>query len=173
MVGIALLVVGCGRRGPRTPTTVNAREDGRDAVIEVPATSIRLTDADALAIIRHSSAHVMADAVQRLFPGTKVAFGPAVENGFYYDYRRPNGESFSEDDLRRIEETMGEIIKADHPFRREDVSKDDARAELARLDEPFKLEHLERLEGQISLYRHGNWVDRGRQNCPSTERTWC
>lgn len=145
---------------------VAARVDGDvfDLHTALPATAttvepIRLTDPDALAIIRHSSAHVMADAVQRLFPGTKVAFGPAVDNGFYYDYRRPNGESFSEDDLRRVEEKMGEIIAADHPFRREDVTKDAARAELVRLEEPFKLEHLERLEGQISLYRHGDWLD--------------
>jgi len=145
---------------------VAARVDGEvydlHTVLPTTATTvdpIRLADPDALAIIRHSSAHVMADAVQRLFPGTKVAFGPAVDNGFYYDYRRPNGESFSEDDLRRIEEKMGEIIAADFPFRREDVTKEAARAELERLEEPFKLEHLERLEGQISLYRHGNWVD--------------
>ena len=64
--------------------------------------------------IRHSSAHVMADAVQRLFPGTKVAFGPATDNGFYYDYARPDG-TFSDDDLRAIEEKMAEIIEADYP----------------------------------------------------------
>ena len=66
------------------------------------AAPIRVNDPDALAIIRHSSAHVMADAVQRLFPGTKVAFGPAIDNGFYYDYRRPNGESFSDDGVDRF-----------------------------------------------------------------------
>ena len=112
----------------------------------------------ALSIIRHSSAHVMADAVQRLFPGTKVAFGPAIDGGFYYDYDRPDG-SFSDEDLRAIEAKMLEIIEADTPFRRENVSKDEARVILQELDEPFKLEHLERLEGQISVYRHGEWVD--------------
>src|SRR5688572_30660050 len=75
---------------------------------------IRLDHPDALWVIRHSSSHVMADAVQRLFPGTKVAFGPATENGFYYDYDRPGG-AFSEDDLRRIESKMQEIIAQDSP----------------------------------------------------------
>jgi len=115
-------------------------------------------DDAALPIIRHSSAHVMADAVQRLFPGTKVAFGPATDDGFYYDYARSDG-TFSEDDLRAIEEKMVEIIETDSPFRREVVSRDEARALLQSLGESFKLEHLERLEDPISLYRHGDWVD--------------
>ena len=88
-------------------------------------------DAEALAIIRHSSAHVMADAVQRLFPGTKVAFGPATQDGFYYDYARPDG-TFSEEDLRAIEEKMAEIIEADSPFRREVVTRDEARRILPK-----------------------------------------
>ena len=121
-------------------------------------TPIKANQPEALAIIRHSTAHVMADAVQRLFPGTKVAFGPATEAGFYYDYERPDG-SFSEDDLRQIETTMAEIIEGDHPFRREVVSRDEAKAILESLGETFKLEHLERLEDPISLYRHGEWVD--------------
>ena len=115
----------------------------------------------ALAVIRHSSAHVMADAVQRLFPGTKVAFGPATDNGFYYDYDRPGGQ-FTDDDLRAIEAKMAEIIAADSPFRRETVEPSAARELLARTNETYKLEHLERLAAAgetISLYRHGDWVD--------------
>ncbi len=148
-----------------TKQTVAAMVDGKvfDLHTALPTTYTKLTPIEshqdtALSIIRHSSAHVMADAVQRLFPGTKVAFGPAIENGFYYDYSRPNG-SFSEEDLRAIEAKMQEIIDGDTPFRRENVTKDEARAILQALDEPFKLEHLERLEGQISVYRHGDWVD--------------
>jgi threonyl-tRNA synthetase len=148
-----------------TKQTVAAMVDGKvfDLHTALPTAYTKLTPIEshqdtALSIIRHSSAHVMADAVQRLFPGTKVAFGPAIENGFYYDYSRPNG-SFSEDDLRAIEAKMQEIIDGDTPFRRENVTKDEARAILQALDEPFKLEHLERLEGQISVYRHGDWVD--------------
>ena len=88
----------------------------------------------------------MADAVQRLFPGTKVAFGPTTDDGFYYDYDRPDG-TFSEEDLRAIEEKMAEIVEADSPFRREVVTRDEATQPLAeRIDESFKLEHLERLE---------------------------
>jgi threonyl-tRNA synthetase len=116
---------------------------------------------DALWLIRHSSSHVMADAVQRLFPGTKVAFGPATENGFYYDYDRPGG-SFTEEDLRRIEEEMAKIIAADAPFVRTNVTVEEARELLSRTNETYKLEHLDRLASQgaqISIYRHGDWVD--------------
>ncbi len=122
---------------------------------------VRLDHPDALWLIRHSSSHVMADAVQRLFPGTKVAFGPATENGFYYDYDRPGG-AFTEDDLRRIEQTMSEIVATDLPFTREEVTPAQAREILERTDETYKLEHLERLAAsgvQISLYRHGGWTD--------------
>ena len=120
--------------------------------------AIRLNDPAALPVIRHSTAHVMADAVQRLFPGTKVTFGPAVENGFYYDFDRKDGQ-FTDEDFERIEGVMREIIAADHPFRREVVTRDAARSLLASMGETYKVEHLERLEGEISLYRHGDWVD--------------
>ena len=132
----------------------------------VPAGATKLSplsadSAAALPVIRHSSAHVMADAVQRLFPGTKVAFGPATDNGFYYDYDRPGGP-FTDDDLRAIEAKMAEIIAADAPFRRETVEPAAAREILARTNETYKLEHLDRLAAAgetISLYRHGDWVD--------------
>ena len=75
---------------------------------------IRTEDPEALAVIRHDCAHVMAEAVQDLFPGTQVTIGPAIENGFYYDFSRD--EPFSTDDLARIEARMGEIVKADKPF---------------------------------------------------------
>ncbi len=119
---------------------------------------VRAHEEDALAIIRHSTAHVMADAVQRLFPGTKVAFGPAIDGGFYYDYDRPDG-SFSEEDLRAIEEEMGKIVQADSPFVRKVVSRDEASELLTQMGETFKLEHLGRLQGEISIYTHGDWVD--------------
>jgi len=119
---------------------------------------IRLTDPDALPIIRHSTAHVLADAVQRLYPGTKVTFGPAIDNGFYYDFDRKDGQ-FSEADFAGIEAAMREIIAKDSPFRREVVTKEDARNLLSGMGENYKVEHLDRLEGEISLYRHGDWVD--------------
>jgi threonyl-tRNA synthetase len=152
-------------RGVLHKDTVAARVDGKVYDLHTPLPNgasevmpIGAHDDEALPIIRHSSAHVMADAVQRLFPGTKVAFGPATDDGFYYDYDRPSG-SFSEDDLRAIEEKMLEIIEADSPFRREVVTREEARTLLMALDENYKLEHLERLKDPISLYRHGKWVD--------------
>ena len=87
---------------------------------------IRGEDPEALAVIRHDCAHVMAEAVQDLFPGTQVTIGPAIENGFYYDFFR--NEPFSTDDLARIEARMAEIVKADLPFVREEVTRDTARA---------------------------------------------
>ncbi len=164
-------------KGALTPDTIAARVTSggatavRDLMTPIPegaeVAPIRAQDPAALPIIRHSSAHVMADAVQRLFPGTKVAFGPATEDppGFYYDYDKPGG-AFSEDDLRAIEKKMAEIVAEGAPFRREVVSVEAARTLLSNMNETFKLEHLERLAAnneEISLYRHGaagsEWVD--------------
>ncbi len=127
-------------------------------------TPIRATDPDGLAVIRHSTAHVMADAVQRLFPGTKVTIGPAIEDGFYYDFDK-HGDAFSEDDLRHIEQAMLEVIKADTPFRRAVVGREEARKLFADMGETYKLEIIDAIpEGEeVSLYRHGasprEWVD--------------
>ncbi|MEM9070333.1 MAG: threonine--tRNA ligase [Myxococcota bacterium] len=150
-------------RGELAKNVVAVKVDGQVYDLHTPLPTFETIKAvhahepDALAIIRHSTAHVMADAVQRLFPGTKVAFGPATEGGFYYDYDKKG--SFSEDDLRAIEEKMAEIVEADSPFRREVMTKDALRALLEELGEPFKLEHLERLDGELTVYRHGDWVD--------------
>src|SRR5258706_14380851 len=78
-------------------------------------TPIKATEPKGLDVIRHSTAHVMADAVQRLFPGTKVTIGPSIDDGFYYDFEKPGG-GFTEEDLRTIETAMGEVIKSDSPF---------------------------------------------------------
>jgi threonyl-tRNA synthetase len=127
-------------------------------------TPIRATDPDGLEVIRHSSAHVMADAVQRLFPGTKVTIGPAIEDGFYYDFDKPGG-GFSDEDLAKIEEAMIQVVKADTPFRREVVSREEAQKLFASMNETYKGEIIERIpEGEaISLYKHGKpgeeWVD--------------
>ena len=144
---------------------VAARVDGQVVDLHTPLAGdadevvpIRASDPDALSIIRHSTAHVMADAVQQLYPGTKVAFGPSTDVGFYYDYDRPGG-SFSEEDLRAIEERMAKIIEADTEFRREVLSREQAKALLEEKGEPFKIEHLERIDDPISIYRHGEWVD--------------
>ena len=79
-------------------------------------------------VLRHSTAHVMAQAVTQLFPGAKFSIGPAIENGFYYDFELPGGRTFSDDDLAAIEARMREIIAADQPFVRSEVSADEALA---------------------------------------------
>ena len=131
---------------------------------------VRATDKDGLHVIRHSTAHVMADAVQKLFPGTKVTIGPAIEDGFYYDFDKPGG-GFTEDDLKKIEKAMRDVVKSNTPFRREVVSRNDALALFEKMGETFKVEIIKSIpEGEeISLYKHGtheksqnydkDWVD--------------
>src|ERR1700733_15297505 len=128
-------------------------------------TPIRATDDKGLAVIRHSTAHVMADAVQRLFPGTKVTIGPAIEDGFYYDFDKPGG-GFTEDDLHKIEQVMLDVIRADSPFRRGVLSdRDEAKEKFRGMGETYKLEIIDAiLDGEeISFYKHGapgqEWVD--------------
>ena len=94
-------------------------------------------------VLRHSTAHVMAQAVTDLFPGAKFSIGPAIENGFYYDFDLPGGRTFSDDDLATIEARMREIIAADQPFVRSELSADDALVVFA--DQPYKVEIIERV----------------------------
>ncbi len=126
----------------------------------VDVVPIPMNDDRALGLVRHSTAHVMADAVQRLFPGTKVTIGPAIENGFYYDFDRPEG-SFKEDDLPAIEAEMNRIVASGAPFERQVVTRDEARELFAGMTESYKLEILDGIEENepITLYRHGEWVD--------------
>ncbi|MCU0653779.1 MAG: threonine--tRNA ligase [Polyangiaceae bacterium] len=135
-----------------------------DTALLTPGTTpVRSSDPEALDVIRHSAAHVMADAVQRLFPGTKVTIGPAVEDGFYYDFHRTDG-AFTEQDLARIEAEMASLIKKNTPFRRDVIARNDALAMFEKMGESFKCEIIRSIpEGEeISLYRHGGsqeWVD--------------
>jgi threonyl-tRNA synthetase len=94
-------------------------------------------------VLRHSTAHVMAQAVTQLFEGAKFSIGPAIENGFYYDFELPGGKTFSDDDLAAIEAKMAEIVKADQPFIRDEVSPADALNLFA--DQPYKCEIIERV----------------------------
>ena len=111
---------------------------------------------EALHIMRHSCAHIMAEAVQELYPGTQIAFGPATDDGYFYDFELPN--NISSDDFGAIEKKMAEIVKADEPFVREVVSIAEAKKIFA--DQRFKLEHIDDLTDQeISIYRHGSFVD--------------
>jgi threonyl-tRNA synthetase len=121
--------------------------------------------------IRHSTAHLMANAVQELFPGTQVTIGPVIENGFYYDFG--TDRPFTDDDLRRIEEKMQEIVKRDIPVRREEWSREEAIATFEKLGEHYKVEIIRAIPGdeQLSVYRQGDWFDLCRgPHVPSTGR---
>jgi len=114
--------------------------------------------AERLHRLRHSAAHLMAEAVQDLFPGTRLAFGPAIEDGFYYDFESEH--RFTEEDLPRIEARMHELAKADAPFVREEINQEAALALFDGQGEHLKAEHVATLpEGGITIYRSGRFVD--------------
>ena len=125
---------------------------------------------EALDLIRHDAAHVMAQAVQELFPGTQVTIGPAIENGFYYDFARE--EPFSPDDLVNIEARMQEIVDRDLTIQREVWNKDQAKHTFADIGETFKVEIIEDVipeNEEVSVYRQGEWFDVCRgPHLPST-----
>ena len=169
---------------------VAAKVDGEEVDLTRPidhdATVAIVTadTADGREVLRHSTAHVMAQAVTDLYPGAEYAIGPAIEDGFYYDFALPDGQHFSEDDLARIEARMQEIVKADEPFEREEVDRDTA---LAVFDhQPYKREIIERVDPDdtgevgegpvISLYKNPRpdgteFVDLCRgPHVPSTKR---
>ena len=117
-------------------------------------------DPDALELIRHDAAHVLAEAVQELFPGTQVTIGPAIENGFYYDFARK--EPFTFDDLAKIETKMKEIVDRDEPITREVWDRDEAVAYFKKIGELYKAELIEGFPAgePISIYRQGDkWLD--------------
>lgn len=116
---------------------------------------------DGLEIIRHSTAHVLAMAVQRLWPGTKVTIGPVIKDGFYYDFEFPSGVKVSEKDFPEIEKTMKAIIAEKHPVVREEVSKDTAVRLFNELGESYKIEIISGFDPKdpITIYRMGNWFD--------------
>jgi threonyl-tRNA synthetase len=132
---------------------------------------LKAEDPEALPVIRHDCAHVMAEAVQDLFPGTQVTIGPPIDNGFYYDFYR--NEPFSSEDLEKIEARMAEIVAADKRFVREEVSREEAHLRFDELGERFKLELLDAIpEGEpVSIYHQGGWFDLCRgPHGPSTGR---
>ena len=116
-------------------------------------------DADALELIRHDAAHVLAEAVQALFPGTQVTIGPSIENGFYYDFAR--NEPFTPEDFPAIEAKMREIVAANAPFVREVVDREEAISAFSEKGENYKAELIQDLprDVPISLYRQGEWLD--------------
>lgn len=127
-------------------------------------------DEDALELMRHDAAHIMAQSVQELFPGTQVTIGPAIEDGFYYDFARE--EPFAPEDLEKIEQRMREIVKRDLPLKREVWDRDEAVKKFAELGEEYKVEIIQDIipEGEeVTIYRQGDWFDVCRgPHLPST-----
>ncbi|MEW8540366.1 MAG: threonine--tRNA ligase [Candidatus Thiodiazotropha endolucinida] len=127
-------------------------------------------DDEALELIRHDAAHVMAQAVQELYPGTQVTIGPAIEDGFYYDFARD--EAFTPDDLKKIEQRMHEIVKRNLPLQREVWDREEAIRTFDSIGEKYKVEIIKEFipEGEeVSVYRQGDWFDVCRgPHLPST-----
>ena len=142
-----------------------AQNIDRDSTVEI----ITRKSEEALELIRHDAAHIMAEAVQELYPGTQVTIGPAIENGFYYDFARD--EAFTPDDLEKIEAKMREIVKRDDAFVREEWDRDEAVKHFKDTGEKYKAELIEGFPADepISVYRQGDWKDLCRgPHMPST-----
>jgi len=116
-------------------------------------------DPDALELIRHDAAHVLAQAVQELYPGTQITFGPSIENGFYYDFARK--EPFTPEDFAKIEQRMREIVERNLPIVREVWDRDALKAWFTEHGESFKAEWIDSLpkNEEVSVYRQGDWMD--------------
>ncbi|HXK13570.1 MAG TPA: threonine--tRNA ligase, partial [Gaiellaceae bacterium] len=114
-------------------------------------------DPDALYVLRHSAAHLLAEAVRRLYPGVKVAIGPPIENGFYYDFQFP--EPITEADLAKIEAEVKREIKEGREWSREEISRDEAKRRFEAEGEPYKVELVDTATGDISLYTQGEFTD--------------
>ncbi|AQU87239.1 threonine--tRNA ligase [Komagataeibacter nataicola] len=132
---------------------------GREIDHDASLRFITRKDPEALEMIRHDAAHVLAEAVQSLFPGTQVTIGPSIENGFYYDFYR--NEPFSPEDFAAIEKRMGEIVAANEPFVREAWPREKAIEFFENKGERFKAELIRDLpaDEEISIYRQGEWLD--------------
>ncbi len=132
-----------------------ADEIKEDAEVKI----ITRTDDEALELIRHDCAHVMAEAVQELFPDTQVTIGPVIENGFFYDFARD--KPFALDDLEKIEKKMHEIIKRNQPFTKEFWTRDEAKAHFKDKGEEYKIELVDAIpEGEdLKIYKQGEWLD--------------
>src|SRR5208337_3483410 len=116
-------------------------------------------DPRALELIRHDAAHVLAEAVQTLFPGTQVTIGPVIENGFYYDFYR--AEPFTPEDFPAIEKRMREIVTRDKPFTKRVVSREEAKSFFEKKGEAFKVELIDAIpaDQEVKLYSQGEWTD--------------
>jgi threonyl-tRNA synthetase len=138
--------IGSGLRKAAVAATVNGTDtDLTTELANGDVVAIITSDTEAgRHVLRHSTAHVLAQAVTQLYPGAKFSIGPAIENGFYYDFDLPDGQTFHEDDLGRIEKQMKEIVKANQPFIRSEHTMAEAKELFA--DQPYKVEIIERVE---------------------------
>ncbi|HLX19131.1 MAG TPA: threonine--tRNA ligase [Gaiellaceae bacterium] len=153
--------------GPKlAEQAVLIRADGRVQDLRLPLhdgdpiqilTTRDTQDPDALAVLRHSSAHLLAEAVRRLYPGVKIAIGPPIENGFYYDFDFP--DQIREEDLPRIEEEVLRELAEGREWSRDEISRDAAHDIFRAEDEPYKVELVDTAEGDISLYTQGDFTD--------------
>jgi threonyl-tRNA synthetase len=153
--------------GPKlAEQAVLVRVDGETRDVRLPLAdgeSIRFLttrdaqDADALFVLRHSTAHLLAEAVMRLYPGVKIAIGPPIEDGFYYDFEFP--EPISESDLAAIEDEMRRAIVEGRVWSREELSLEDAVERFEAESQPYKVELARGAEGAISLYTQGDFTD--------------
>src|SRR5439155_15967886 len=161
---------------------VAADVDGREVDLATPLTdgarvAIITADSDrGRYVLRHSTAHVLAQAVTQLWPGAKFAIGPPIEDGFYYDFELPGGAHFTDEDLERIEARMREIVAEGQAFVREELSRDEGLRLFA--DQPYKVEIIEGVEesegaegGVVSAYHNDGFVDLCRgPHVPTTSR---
>jgi threonyl-tRNA synthetase len=156
-------------RGLLDDSIIAVRIDGGIVDLHTPVDSgatlspIRRGEKEALEIIRHSTSHVMAQAVQQLFPGTQVTIGPAIENGFYYDFDKPSGP-FTDEDLAKIEQEMRRLMALDLPFQRKVMDREAAKKLFSDMGEKYKLELIDAIPAgdEISVY----W--QGREDKPDT-----
>ncbi|MVA80400.1 threonine--tRNA ligase [Agrobacterium vitis] len=133
--------------------------DLADPVVDGKIEIVTRTDPRALELIRHDTAHVLAEAVQEMWPGTQVTIGPVIENGFYYDFAK--NEPFTPEDLPKIEKKMKEIIQRNQPFRKEVWSREKAREVFAAKGESYKVELIDAIpeDQDIKIYYQGDWFD--------------
>src|SRR6187399_18416 len=153
--------------GPKlAEQAVLVRSDGRVQDLRLPLqdgqpiqilTTRDTSDPDALAVLRHSSAHLLAEAVRRLYPGVKIAIGPPIDNGFYYDFEFP--EPLREDALERIEDEIRREIAEGRSWQREDSTAAEAVARFEEEEQPYKVELVGSSDGPISLYTQGAFTD--------------
>jgi threonyl-tRNA synthetase len=162
--GLAKAALAGRVNGRLVDTSFSIGEDSELAIIT------SRDEAEALELMRHDAAHVMAQAVQELYPGTQVTIGPAIEDGFYYDFARE--EPFTPEDLKKIEQRMHEIVKRDLPLQREVWERDEAIKTFGEIGEEYKVEIIRDIipEGEeVSIYRQGDWFDVCRgPHLPST-----